>query len=350
MSPVNGRGPDGAWPSSNGRPAARHSVALHRKRIPVNRSTIKMARKLAPAGLATMARRLPFPLNPPTAPAGVELRPEVSTLGADYDTDWARTYPARLARLLLLQVAVRPAMAALASPTIKGLDRLSELDGAAIFAANHHSHLDTPLVLSSLPEPWRHHAFVGAAADYFFGNRVTAPLSALVIGAIPIERTKVGRKSADEAAGLINDGWSMLIFPEGGRSPDGWGQPFRGGAAYLALRCGVPVVPIHVEGTGRILRKGRSLPKPAATTITYGHPLVPLEGESSSRFGARIEAAVAALADETATDWWEARKRAHAHQSPSLQGPDDLGGWRRAWSLGDRRGRPTSRRRWPNLD
>ena len=61
----------------------------------------------------------------------------------------------------------------------------------------------------------------------------TGALSALAIGAIPIERTKVNRRSADLAAELIDDGWSMLIFPEGGRSPDGWGQPFRGGAAYL---------------------------------------------------------------------------------------------------------------------
>ena len=77
------------------------------------------------------------------------------------------------------------------------------------------------------------------------------------MGAIPIERARVGRRSADMAAGLIDDGWSLLIYPrEGGRSPDGWGQTFRGGAAYLSLRCNVPVVPIHVGGTGAILRKG----------------------------------------------------------------------------------------------
>ena len=55
----------------------------------------------------------------------------------------------------------------------------------------------------------------------------------------------------------------MLIFPEGGRSPDGWGQPFRGGAAYLSQRCGVPVVPIHIEGTGRSSARAPSGPRPA---------------------------------------------------------------------------------------
>src|SRR5947199_6706890 len=102
--------------------------------------------------------------------------------------------------------------------------------------------------------------FVAAAADYFFKTRATSVTSALALNAIPIERTRVSRRSADDAAELIDDGWSMLIFPEGGRSPDGWGQPFRGGAAYLAMRCKVPVVPVHLEGTGRIMRKGKNRP------------------------------------------------------------------------------------------
>ena len=165
---------------------------------------------------------------------------------------------------------------------------------------------------------------------------MTAPLSALVIGAIPIERTKVGRKSADDAAALIDDGWSMLIFPEGGRSPDGWGQPFRGGAAYLALRCGVPVVPDPPRGHRPHPAQGPVGP-PA---VVHHHHLRrarcgPTDDEDSRRFAARIEAAVAGLADETRDDWWTARQRAHRGQTPSLQGPE-LGAWRRTWQLGDR--------------
>jgi 1-acyl-sn-glycerol-3-phosphate acyltransferase len=141
----------------------------------------------------------------------------------------------------------------------------------------------------------------------------------------------------------------MLIFPEGGRSPDGWGQPFRGGAAYLAVRCGVPVVPVHIDGTGRILRKGRKLPKPATARVTFGPPLFPGPGDDSRRFGAVIERSVAALADEATTDWWSARRRAHAGESPALVGPD-APAWRRAWALGDPdRRRTRQRRRWPEL-
>jgi len=190
---------------------------------------------------------------------------------------------------------------------------------------------------------------VGAAADYFFRTHVTSAISALAIGALPIERSKVSRRSADQAAELIADGWSMLIFPEGGRSPDGWGQPFRGGAAYLSSRCDVPVVPVHIEGTGRILRKGKKLPTPSHVRVTYGTPLHPLEGESAARYAERIERAVATLADEATTDWWQATQRSAAGTTPALTGPD-APAWRRTWALGDRsRRRRRQTRTWPKL-
>src|SRR5690606_36449843 len=146
----------------------------------------------------------------------------------------------------------------------------------------------------SLPEPWRYQVFVGAAADYFFRNRATGAAASLLLNAIPIERATVTRRSADLAASLIDEGWSMLIFPEGGRSPDGWGQDFRGGAAYLARRTGAPVVPIHLSGTDRILPKGAKRFRPGPTTVTFGDPIRAEQGEDTRRLATRIEAAVAA--------------------------------------------------------
>ncbi len=320
------------------------------KRLPVNgKSLAQLATGSARASAAATLRRVPFPYRAPTVPGGVEPNKVEPTLGSNYDTEWARSYPSRMARVLLVEGVLRPAMDLIAAPAVRGLDRLGEATGPLIFAANHHSHVDTPLLLSSIPEPWRHRIAIGAAADYFFGTRVTAPLSALVIGAIPIERSRVSRKSADDAAALIEDGWSFLIFPEGGRSPDGWGQPFRGGAAYLSLRCKAPVVPIHIEGTSRIMRKGAKLPRRSATTITFGAPLWPDQGDDSRRFATRIEKAVEQLADEATSDWWTSRQRAHRGGTPSLQGPGAVGAWRRTWSLGDRSPRRRARRRWPDL-
>jgi 1-acyl-sn-glycerol-3-phosphate acyltransferase len=290
-----------------------------------------------------------FPYSAPTLPRGVEPLEKAPRWGQAYETDWARRTPARYARFFIVEGPMRAVVKALASPSRRGADRLDAVRGPVIFAANHHSHVDTPLLLTSIPDRWRHKIVVAAAADYFFTNRYTSAASALAMGAFPIERTKVSRRSADQAAALIAEGWSLLIFPEGGRSPDGWGQGHRGGAAYLASRTGVPVVPIHLEGTGRIFAKGDKKPRPGNTTVTFGAPLVAAEGESSTRFAGRIEAAVAGLADEARTDWWSARKRAHAGASPSLVGPETTS-WRRAWALGDRRSRSKRRRpAWPDL-
>jgi 1-acyl-sn-glycerol-3-phosphate acyltransferase len=309
----------------------------------------------------TLVGRAGFPYRAASQPKGVARLPVKRTTGTDFDTDWARSPVARAARAAVVELPMRGVVRAAADPEVAGLDRLADRRRAGshaspvIFVANHESHLDTPLLLTCIPEPWRHRLVVAAAADYFFGSRLTGSASALVLNAIPIERTTINRRSADHAAALIDDGWSLLIFPEGGRSPDGWAQPFKGGAAYLAHRCRVPVVPIHVDGSGAIFGKGAKRLKPGRTRITFGAPLVMSDDENVRRFGDRIEQVVATLGDEALTDWWSARRRAAAGTTPTLGGPA-FRSWRRAWALSDQRarGKAGQRRRqkrgWPVLD
>ncbi len=139
----------------------------------------------------------------------------------------------------------------------------------------------------------------------------------------------MNRRSADTAAELVADGWNLVIFPEGGRSPDGWTQPFTGGAAYLARRTGRPVVPVYLHGTRHVLpktaetgarapggsgtearRRGRVRRSPIA--VLFGAPMSPDEGESAHRFSDRVEGAVATLAREVHADWWQARRSVSA--------------------------------------
>ncbi len=286
-----------------------------------------------------------FPLTAAPTPPGVEPLPGPE-LGDRYDTRWARHPLARWSRLVAQETAGRAVTTALCMPKVRHRDRLDALEGAAVFVANHHSHLDTGLVLQSLPLRWRHRIVVAAAADYFFASVPRATAAAWFWGAIPMERQRVSRRSALAAAELIDDGWSLLIFPEGGRSPDGWGQLHKGGAAYLAVRCNVPVVPLHIDGTDRVLPKGSARPRPGQVRVTIGEPMTHGE-DDARRFAARIEATLELLADESRTDWYSARLRHHARNSPTLRGPE-LDSWRRDWALRPERDRTSGndRRSW----
>jgi 1-acyl-sn-glycerol-3-phosphate acyltransferase len=301
-----------------------------------------------------------FPYRAPNVPRGVDVPKEASTLGANYDTGWARTPLAQAARAVISEGPMRLLVRGIANPEVTGLDRLADLTRldeppAVIFAPNHHSHVDTGLMIRAIPWCWRKDLVVAAAADYFFDQRWKATLSALALNAIPIDREVTGRKSSDMFRDLLADGHSILIYPEGGRSPDGWGQSFKGGAAYLSSRSGAPVVPVFIDGTGQIFGKGMKRPKPGRTKVIFGAPLWPNDDENTRRYNARVEDAVTRLGDEALSDYWTATRRAARGASPSLTGPE-FNGWRRQWELGEQRKlgaaglRRRQKRRWPNLD
>ena len=334
---------DAPWKPSNLAKAAKFGDLVERITHPIARRYYKRG----------------FPYLPPTVPMGVEVPHDAPTLGADYDTEWARGTIASAVRRGLVEGPLRLAVKGVASPTVYGTDRLSDLarlDEAPplIFTPNHHSHLDTAVMAIAVPEPWRSKLVVAAAADYFFDKRWKATMAALALNAIPIDREVTGRKSSDMIRDLIEDGWSLVIYPEGGRSPDGWGQDFKGGAAYLSSRTGAPVVPVFIDGTGSIYGKGMKRPKRGTTKVVFGLPLRAEEGENTRRFSARIERAVTTLGDESLTDYWSSRRRAARQQSPRLTGPEYTG-WRRQWALSERRSmgdtgvRRRQKRRWPDL-
>lgn len=311
---------------------------------------------------ATPLAKYGFPYRKPSAPKSVVVPRAPSELGDAYDTEWARRPLARALRGVIIEGPMRLAVRTVASPKVSGLDRLTDLlrtergtaPGPVIFAPNHHSHIDTGVMIRSIPAPWRTELVVAAAADYFFDAKWKASLSALALNAIPIDRDATSRATFDRLRDVIADGNSLIIYPEGGRSPDGWGQDFKGGAAYLSMRTGAPIIPVHLDGTGEIFGKGAKRLSPGRTTVLFGTPLTAGDGENTRRFNERLEAAVSRLGDETLTDWWTASLNAGKGLSPKLSGPDH-NGWRKQWKLGEKRRLSTAgirrrrARRWPDL-
>ena len=123
---------------------------------------------------------------------------------------------------------------------------------------------------------------------------------------------------------VLADGWSLVIFPEGTRSKDGWVGHFQLGAAYLACQHDVPVVPVAHRGTFAAMPRGQGWPSPGRRqlSVRFGEPLSPGRDESPRDFAPKIRDAVAALLDEDQSTWWEARRRRASGATPDPAGPE----------------------------
>lgn len=169
----------------------------------------------------------------------------------ELDQPWTRTAPARVAREISVCGVFDAIVRTYAHVSVTGREDLDSIDGPVIFVANHSSHVDTPVLLRSLPGRWRRRTAVTAAADYFYANRLLAAAVSLAFGTVPLERRgEVGRaRAVARLKPLIDSGWSLVVFAEGTRSRDGSAGRLRSGAATLASEYGLPIVPVHLAGT-----------------------------------------------------------------------------------------------------
>lgn len=246
----------------------------------------------------------------------------------EFPTDWARTDAAKMARAAILRFGFRPLIRRDVDVEVHGLDRLAQLDSPVIFVANHSSHLDAPLVLTSLPPDWRDNIAVGAAADYFFDVWWRAVGTTLAFNTFPVERAGV-RKSSGLGKKLLEEGWNLLVFPEGTRSPDGWMREFKHGTAHLAMASGAPVVPIAIRGSYQAMPKGRGWPTPGRppVSVRFGSAVFAGDGEDVHSLTARIRSALTVTLAESESTWWEAIRQ---DSVPDFRGPD-AARWRRMW-------------------
>ncbi len=172
--------------------------------------------------------------------------------------EWPRSRIAVTIRGLLQRVLLFPVLRLFCrSIRIERDPALLAGDGPFVFVANHASHADTVLILRALPPRVRRRMAPAAAEDYFFRSRPRGAIASLLVGAFPFPRR--GRSGLARAERLLDDGWSVLLFPEGTRSTDGRVGTFRSGVGVLAAR-GFPVVPIGIAGAREVMPKGRRLP------------------------------------------------------------------------------------------
>jgi long-chain acyl-CoA synthetase len=222
---------------------------------------------------------------------------------------WNRSLPARVARRVSLPTWILPLGRIFARVTVSGLEHLERIQGPVIFAANHQSHFDGPVILDSLPPRWRYRTAPAMMKEFFdahffperhtrtawFTNSLNYYLSALFFYAFPLTQGTAGTRDTLRYIGeLVSSGTSILIFPEGRRTETGEIARFQPGVGMIAARLGVPVVPVRLDGLDRVLPRHAKFPSVARARCTFGAPIV-LSGNDYAALAKEVEAAVRAL-------------------------------------------------------
>ena len=187
------------------------------------------------------------------------------------------------ARLILWTTDVRV--------TVRG--ELPPVGTSYVFASNHQSIYDIPVIFGTLPHQLRIIAKASLGHFPFLGWHLR------LAGHLLVDRDNPGASIFKKMQRMIGQGASLIIFPEGTRSRDGKVGRFKGGVFLLAIESGLPVVPVSVSGTRHVMLKGRLMTCPGDVTITV-HPPVSTEGltrEDARAFATRVQAIVAGAAE-----------------------------------------------------
>ena len=160
-----------------------------------------------------------------------------------------------------------------------------------LFLSNHQGNLDAPIII----------CVAGRELRSLFKKEMmripVLPLAMKKVGFLPIDRTDPARAHAclDEGAKMLKDGHSFFAFPEGTRSRDGCLGPFKKGVFHMALKAGVPIVPVSIKNTNTIQPRGKYAIRPGTIEVTFHDPIPTAQFQFEDR-ARLIEATRAAIA------------------------------------------------------
>ena len=222
---------------------------------------------------------------------------------------WNRSWPARAIRRISLPTWILPLARVFAWIRVEGSQHFDGITSPVIFAANHQSHMDAPVILASLPARLRYRVAPAMAKEFFkphffpeqfsraawFTNSLNYYLAALFFNAFPLPQREAGARQTLRYIGdVLESGFSVLIFPEGRRTTAGEIDSFRAGIGMIASRLSVPVVPVRLEGLDKVLHPSWKMAKPGRVRVAFGAP-IRLAGDDYQALAKQVEEAVKSL-------------------------------------------------------
>ncbi|WBY00786.1 lysophospholipid acyltransferase family protein [Ramlibacter tataouinensis] len=168
-----------------------------------------------------------------------------------------------------------------------------------IYFANHQSHADLVMIWAALPHELRSITRPIAARDYWTRGRLRRWITTAVFNAVYVDRARTGEQDPLEPlVQALENGDSIILFPEGTRGHAEEPQPFKAGLYNLAVRFPeVVLVPAWIANVQRVMPKGEVVPVPILCSVTFGAPVALQPGEDRHAFLARARQAVIELRD-----------------------------------------------------
>ncbi len=207
---------------------------------------------------------------------------------------WGMQWWCRMTRGVLQRGVVFPFVALPYGLKVTGRENLEGITGPVLFASNHHLGLDNPLIIKAVPLEWRRRMAIAGAAN-LWRNPVWWIMNPLLGNGFPLAREGPVRPSLENMGKIMDDGWSVLIYPEGELTVGGPIKPFMSGAGLVAVEGRIPVVPLrlHIHRLGSptrfpFLRRG-------SVEVRFGEPLSFPPGTDYQDATAAIEKAVESL-------------------------------------------------------
>jgi long-chain acyl-CoA synthetase len=222
---------------------------------------------------------------------------------------WNRSLAARAIRRVGLQAFILPLTRLFAWIRVGGREHLDGLEGPVLFASNHQSYMDTPVIMAALPSRWRYRLAPAMRKEFFDAYfhpqeygwflriviRAAYFLAALVFNAFPLPQREAGARHTLRYIGdLLENGFSVLIFPEGHHTDTGAIDRFRPGIGMIASRLDATVVPVRLDGVDRVLHRGWHMARPGYVRVQFGEPLR-LTGTDYAALAQQVEEAVRGL-------------------------------------------------------
>ena len=208
--------------------------------------------------------------------------------------DWGMQLWCRIIRGLLQRAIIFPLVGLPYRLKVVGRENLEGITGPVLFASNHNLGLDNPLIIKAVPLKWRRRLAVAGAAN-LWKNPVWWIVNPLLGNAFPLASEGAVRPSLENMGRIMDNGWSVLIYPEGELTVGGPIKPFMNGTGLVAVEGRIPVVPLrlHIHRLGSptrfpIVRRG-------VVEVRLGEPMVFPPGTSYQDATSAIESAVKSL-------------------------------------------------------